>query len=92
MPDFIGAFRQSEARDLSAAVWIEQAKLDTLGMRGKHREVGAQPVPRGAERIGRAALQSGWKSDDIASSLVAQKDRRKRRQDQLERLRLAVRG
>ena len=58
VPDLVGAFRQLEAHDLAPARRIEDAELDLGGMGGEHREVGAEPVPGGAQRIGRAAEQA----------------------------------
>ena len=53
VPDFIGAFRQRERRDLPLAGRVEQAEIDALRMRREHREIGAEPVP-GRARADRA--------------------------------------
>jgi hypothetical protein len=40
-------------------VGSNSAQLDALRMRGKHREVGAEPVPGRAERIAAAGFEAG---------------------------------
>src|ERR1051326_6766531 len=57
VPHLVGVLRHFEAGDFAAAAGVEQAELDALGMRGKHREVGAETVPSGAERIGTAGFE-----------------------------------
>ncbi|MET3823440.1 hypothetical protein ABID76_006166 [Burkholderia ambifaria] len=59
VPHLVGAFGQVEAREFLAAGRVEHAQLDALRMRGKHREVGAKAVPRGAERIAAAGFETG---------------------------------
>ena len=59
VPDLVGAFRQIKPRDLAAARGIEQTKLDAFGVGREHREIGAQAVPGGAQRIGIAAIELG---------------------------------
>jgi hypothetical protein len=61
VPDFVGAFRQIEARDFAPAGRIEQAKFNALSMGRENGEVGAETVPGGAKRIGRAAIQMSRK-------------------------------
>ena len=57
VPHLVGEFGQRISCDLPLALWIEQAEIDALRVRGEDREVRAEPVPGGAERIGRARLQ-----------------------------------
>ena len=45
MPYILGAFRQRDAFHLAAALAVEQAQLDLLGICRKQREIGAAPVP-----------------------------------------------
>src|SRR4051794_19862225 len=50
VPDVIRAFRQSETFALALSRFIEQAKLDLVGMRGEQREVCSPAVGGGSER------------------------------------------
>ena len=50
VPDIIGTLRHVDALDLAAALRVEQAQLDALGILGEEREVDAGAVPRGAAR------------------------------------------
>jgi hypothetical protein len=45
VPDVFGALRQFDAFELTAALRIEQAKLDLLRVGGEQRKVGAPSVP-----------------------------------------------
>ena len=58
VPDLVGAFRHLEALDLAPGRRIEQAELELRGVGGEDGEIGAEPVPGGAQRIGRAGQQS----------------------------------
>ena len=80
VPDLVGAFRQVEARDLAPAGRIEQAELERCGVGGEDREVGAEPVPGGAQRIGSARQQAIGQG--AMSAFGAQHDRGERRQGQ----------
>ena len=57
VPHLVGEFGQRISCDLPLALWIEQAEIDALRVRGEDREVRSEPVPGRAERIGRARLQ-----------------------------------
>ena len=57
VPDLVGAFRHLEALDLAPSRRIEQAELEPGGVGGKDGEIGAEPVPGGAQRIGRPGQQ-----------------------------------
>ena len=57
VPDFVGILWQRNPADLSLALIIEQAQLHLRGMRREDREVDAETVPCGAERIRPAFLQ-----------------------------------
>src|ERR1051326_1906183 len=51
VPDVLGALGQRDASGLAAAVAVEQAQLDLLGIGGKQRKVGTAPIPRRAQRV-----------------------------------------
>ena len=51
MPDVLAALRQRDPLELAPALAVEQAKLDLLRIGGEQREVGAAPVPSGAQRM-----------------------------------------
>jgi hypothetical protein len=52
VPDLVRVFRQFDARDLTATVDIEEAKLDLGRVAGKDCEIDPQSVPSGSEREG----------------------------------------
>ena len=55
VPDHVGLFGQRDARRFFRRVYrVKQAKFDFGRVRGKNREVDADPRPRRAERIGLA--------------------------------------
>src|SRR5207244_10758748 len=54
MPDVVRALRQDETCALALSRFVEQAKLDLLGMRGEQREVGPTAFRGGSERIRRS--------------------------------------
>ena len=91
VPDFIGTFRQIETPDLAAPARIKKAELYPLGMSRKYRKIYPQAVPGSAERIRCPAI----KLDRVRRhrlSVVAQINRRKRRQHDFHGIWLAVRG
>src|SRR5207253_5523297 len=47
VPDILCPLRQRDALDLAAAVAIEQAQLDLLGVRREQRKISSAPVPGG---------------------------------------------
>jgi hypothetical protein len=51
VPDLVGTFGQIKASDFATSCWVEQAKFDAFGVCGEHREICAQAVPGGAQRI-----------------------------------------
>ena len=52
VPDVLGALAQHDALQLAAAVVVEQAELDLLGVLGEQREVDAFAIPGRAARVG----------------------------------------
>src|SRR5262249_30371731 len=54
MPDVARAFRQDETCVLTLSRFVEQTKLDLLGMRGEQRKVCSAAISGGPERIRRA--------------------------------------
>src|SRR6185312_6440813 len=63
MPDILGALGQFDALELAAALVVEQAKLDLLGIGGEQGEIGAPTVPACAE----ARSGSGGQAHGLAS-------------------------
>ena len=61
VPDFVGAFRQIETRDFAAAAGSNRQSSIRSACAENTAKFVPKPVPRGAERIGRAALQLVWK-------------------------------
>ena len=58
VPDLVGAFRQRRSARSRAGPTDRRGRARSGGMGGEHREVGAEPVPGGAQRIGRARQQA----------------------------------
>ena len=58
MPDLIGSMRQADALRLMPARGLEQAEIDGTRMGRKQREIHAAAVPRRAEWIGLAVLET----------------------------------
>ena len=52
MPYLIGLLSNRNAMKFATSGFVEQAKVNFLGMLGKKREIDALPVPSCAERIG----------------------------------------
>src|SRR6185437_17122349 len=91
VPHLVGAFGQIEPGDFAAAAGIEQAELDALGIGGEHGKVGAKTVPGSTERIRAAGVEPvGVRSH--RSTVVAKINGAKRREHELDRVRLAVRS
>jgi hypothetical protein len=55
VPDILAPLQQPNALQLAPAVAVEQAKFHLLGICRKQREIGAAPVPGGAQRMRRAS-------------------------------------
>jgi hypothetical protein len=58
VPNVVAALRQNNAFEFAAALLVEQAQLDLLRMGREQREIGAAPVPGGAQRVRRAGGNS----------------------------------
>src|SRR6185437_16683685 len=58
VPDVLAALRQLDALELTAALIVEQAQLDLLGVGGEQREVGAAAIPACAETRKRSGAEA----------------------------------
>ena len=78
MPDILGTFRQFDALEFTAALTVEQAKLDLLRIGREQRKVGASSVPACTQAGGASRGQSH------ASAFRYEKDRGQWRDGQAE--------
>ena len=65
VPDLVGILRQLDAFELGLASLVEQAQLHLRRMRREQREIDAEPVPGGAQRMRQALGESGSDGRDL---------------------------